>query len=82
MTDNDLTEPTMAPTDQPTAPTPLTPRLSEGRRLIASTLLAIGLLTVGGVAIVSAASPAPAATGAPTTPGSGGTHNTANCPNM
>ncbi|HEX7471604.1 MAG TPA: hypothetical protein VF323_00860 [Candidatus Limnocylindrales bacterium] len=58
------------------------------RRTIATAILATGLLAVGGVAVVSAASPTPAASsapagsGGPTTPGAGGTHTGANCPGM
>ena len=58
------------------------------RRTIATAILATGLLAVGGVAVVSAASPTPAASsapagsGGPTTPGVGGTHTGANCPGM
>ncbi len=61
--------------------------LSGARKLIATTLLSIGMIAVGGVAIVNAASPAP--TGSPSAPaagGSGGTHSAppsgADCPNM
>ena len=83
----------MNPLDQTTPAVPArAPRLSESRRVIGSALLAIGLLAVGGVAIVSAASPSPAASSAPstttpgngTTPGAGGgaTHDPANCPDM
>ena len=58
------------------------------RRAIATLFLATGLLAVGGVAAVSAASPTPSASSAPST--SGGTttpsaHNGttgANCPGM
>lgn len=58
------------------------------RRMVASLLLAIGLLAVGGVAFVSAADPTPSPSSSPgTTTGGGtssgtGTHNSANCPNM
>ena len=59
------------------------------RRTIATAFLAAGLLAVGGVAVVSAASPTPSASsapsgsGGPTTPGgAGGTHTGANCPGM
>ena len=68
------------------------PQLSGPRRMIAMLLLAIGLMTAGGVAIVSAASPdpsaSPTATSTPraTTGTSGGTGGTASpapkdCPN-
>lgn len=70
------------PTAEP-APTP--GRSSGMRRMIASLLLAVGLLTVGGVAIVSAASPSPGSSAAPTAPGGSGgsgTHPQGNCPNM
>jgi hypothetical protein len=70
------------------------PLLSGARRTVATALLAVGLLTVGGAAVVFAAdpsaSPAPNATTQPST--GGGTtrpngqaptgHNSANCPNM
>ena len=70
------------------------PLLGGARRTIATALLAVGLLTVGGAAVVFAAdpsaSPAPNATTQPST--GGGTtrpngqapthHNGANCPNM
>ena len=58
------------------------------RRTIASLALSAGLLAVGGVAVVSAASPTPSATtapsgsGGPGTPGAGGTHTPGDCPNM
>jgi hypothetical protein len=61
-------------------------RLSGGRRAVASMLLSVGLLAIGGVAIVNAASPAPAASTAPgasSQPGGGnGAGGNANCPNM
>jgi hypothetical protein len=70
------------------------PLLSGARRTVATALLAVGLLTVGGAAVVFAAdpsaSPAPNATTQPST--GGGTtrpngqapkaHNSADCPNM
>jgi len=68
--------------------------LSGTRRTVATALLAVGLLTVGGAAIVFAAdpsaSPAPNATTQPSTGGgttrpngqAPGTHNAADCPNM
>lgn len=69
------------------------PLLGGARRTVATALLAVGLLTVGGAAVVFAAdpsaSPAPNATTQPSTGGGttrpngqGGTHNPANCPNM
>lgn len=61
-------------------------RLSGSRRAVASLLLSIGLLAIGGVAIVNAASPAPAASTAPggsSQPGGGnGAGGSGNCPNM
>ena len=68
--------------------------LSGSRRTVASVVLAVGLLTVGGAAVVFAAdpsaTPAPSATTQPST--GGGTtrpsgqapksHNGADCPNM
>jgi len=81
------------PSTEPAAaePTPNPGRASGTRRMIASLLLAVGLLTVGGVAIVNAASPSPGASAAPTAPGGSGgsngsggsgTHPAGNCPNM
>jgi hypothetical protein len=67
-------------------------RIPAARRLAATALLAIGLLGVGGVAIVSAADPTPTPSSSTTTtqtpstssgtstPRSG--HTGANCPNM
>jgi hypothetical protein len=65
------------------------------KRIVASLLLAIGLMTAGGAAIANAASPDPSATPTPaassspstTTPGSQGTNGAnggdhADCPNM
>jgi hypothetical protein len=58
------------------------------RRTIATIVLSAGLFAVGGVAVVSAASPTPSAStapsgsGGPGTPGAGGTHTGANCPGM
>jgi len=69
---------------------PAAPRhISGARRIIATTLLSVGMMVVGGVAIVNAASPAPVASApaasAPAAGGSG-THtppaNGADCPNM
>jgi hypothetical protein len=69
-------------------------RASTWQRTVASALLAVGLLTVGGVAIVNAASPDPSASTAPsaTSNPSGGTGNEGSggsggsqqddCPNM
>ena len=85
-----------------TQPTPTSAAATTGRwqgtafqRAGASALLALGLLTVGGVAIVNAASPTPSASTAPsaTDNGSGGTGSQggsdgsssgqrADCPNM
>ena len=66
---------------------PPKPHLSGARKLIATTLLSIGMIAVGGVAIVNAASPAP--TGSPSAPAAGGSGGTphgappsgADCPN-
>jgi len=70
------------------------PLLSGARRTVATALLAVGLLTVGGAAVVFAAdpsaSPAPNATTQPSTGGGTArpngqapkTHNAADCPNM
>src|SRR5438874_6524923 len=68
------------------------PFLSGARRIVATSLLAVGLMSIGVVAAVSAASPAPsasapAASGSPSTGtggsgGSGGSGSQADCPNM
>jgi hypothetical protein len=69
---------------------------SSFQRAAAAALLAVGLLTVGGVAIVNAASPDPSASTAPsatdngtggssspsTNEGGSGNGQSANCPNM
>jgi hypothetical protein len=60
-------------------------QLSRGRRVAASLLLAIGLLSVGGVAIVNAASPSPSpgsSSGSLGGSSPGGTQQQQNCPNM
>jgi hypothetical protein len=75
---------TFTPTTSAT-PLPVRSGLTGSRRLVASMVLAIGLLTVGGVAIVSAASPSPGASSSPTSPSGGGTqtqHPSGTCPNM
>ena len=82
MNQNEPFEP-MAATE--TTVLPRAPRLSESRRLIASALLAVGLLTVGGVAVVSAASPAPSTSPSASVPAGGGSgtqNQSGNCPNM
>jgi hypothetical protein len=61
--------------------------LSGVRRIVATTLLSVGLIAIGGVAIVNAASPAPAASGAPSGSGNpthpgGGSGTPGDCPNM
>ena len=87
------TQPAPAWPEPQSATTPGPGRASGWRRTVASALLAIGLLTVGGVAIVNAASPDPSASTAPSassnpsgatgTQGSGGSGGTQhNCPNM
>ena len=69
--------PEPSPAAEPAEPAEVTgsPVLGGARRLIATTVLAIGLLGVGGAAVVFAAdpsaTPAPSA-GTQTTPGSGG----------
>lgn len=81
MNRNDPIQPTAAVS----AVAPSTPRLSESRRLIASALLAVGLLTIGGVAVVTAASPAPSTAptaDAPAGGGSGTQTQSGDCPNM
>ena len=76
-------EPAMTPTDAGKARRSIPSGL---RRTIATIVLSAGLFAVGGVAVVSAASPTPAASsapggsGTPGTPGAGGTG--ANCPGM
>jgi hypothetical protein len=85
-------EPTTWTAPAPPEPTASRPLLGGARRGIATALLAVGLLVVGGVAVVNAADPSP--TPAPTTtqpsnPGTsgqpanpnGGQHK-GNCPNM
>ena len=76
-------EPTNAPVIATLPDAPVAKRhMSGARRLIASTLLSVGMMAVGGVAIVNAASPAPAAS-TPAAPGGSGTHTgSGNCPNM
>ncbi len=81
MNQNEAPEPMVAEATD----VPRTARLSESRRLIASALLAIGLLTVGGVAVVSAASPSPSTAPGATAPAGGGSgtqNQSGNCPNM
>jgi hypothetical protein len=86
---NDATEGPPAATPAP-APPPTTaePPTTTGRgglrRIVATAVLAIGLLTVGGVSVVMAASPAPSASSAPAASGSTGTMpgTKHNCPNM
>ena len=81
MQDDDFTQPAAEPDEAPR-----TRHLSGPGRLAATFLLAIGLTAVGGVAIVSAASPDPSASAAPAQGGgtSGGSTTTpsGNCPNM
>ena len=63
-----------------------TRHLSGPGRVAATFLLALGLTAVGGVAIVSAVSPDPSASAAPTqtggTPGGSTTAPSGDCPNM
>jgi len=71
----------------PPDPPPRQGQLSRSRRVVATVLLAFGLMAAGGVAIVNAASPDPSASPAPRSSGgtSGGTASPApnhNCPNM
>jgi hypothetical protein len=72
-------------------PPPRDRAISGPRRMVATVLLAIGLMAAGGAAIVSAASPDPSGSPATTSPGasSGGTSGgtttptrTHDCPNM
>ena len=82
---------TATPPPSPAAPpdvaaTTPTTKTTGIRRLLATAALTVGLLAVGGVSVVMAASPAPSTTTAPSvqphnggTPGAIGTHN---CPNM
>lgn len=78
-------EPALEAPPTPAAPPSTRTRVMAGsRRTIASLLLAVGLVAIGGVAVVNAASPAPSpgASGAPSGgPGGAGTH-TGNCPGM
>jgi hypothetical protein len=66
-----------APTPQPAAAA----RLSPSQRILAAVLLAIGLLSAGGAAVVSAATPAPSSGSSGSSGGTTQTQN-ANCPNM
>jgi hypothetical protein len=79
--------PALAPTSAaapeasaPAAPSDPTPavRATGIRRLVATAALTLGLLAVGGVSVVMAASPAPSSSSTPSTQHNG-THN---CPNM
>jgi hypothetical protein len=68
-----------------TAAEPVATGLGGFRRILATVGLAIGLLTVGGVSVVMAASPSPSASTAPSASGSTGTTSPGtkhNCPNM
>jgi len=75
------------PVEQPVVPTAAR-RFAGSRRVIATMLLSVGMMALGGVAIVNAASPAPS--GAPSAPAAGGSGggihaapaNGADCPNM
>lgn len=80
------TEPTPTPTEAGKARRSIPSGL---RRTVATIVLSAGLFAIGGVAVVSAASPTPSATtapsgsGGPGTPGgAGGTHTPGDCPNM
>jgi hypothetical protein len=84
--------------DQPTESPPAARALTGVRRGLLTAVLAVGLLGVGGVAAVMAASPDPSASSAPnattqpsgnggttapsTRPGGGSGHMSGNCPNM
>ena len=83
--------------DQPAEPPPPTRAVTGVRRGLLTAALAVGLLGVGGVAAVMAASPDPSASSAPnatqqpsnggttapsTRPGRGSGHMAGNCPNM
>ena len=85
----------MEPIEHPEADAPAEPRrndqvLSGPQKLVATFLLALGLMAAGGAALVSAASPDPSASAAPSASsgasnGSGGStapSQHANCPNM
>ena len=83
---------------QPVEPAPATRSVTGVRRGLLTAILAVGLLGVGGVAAVWAASPDPGASSAPnatqqpsgsggttapsTRPGRGSGHMSGNCPNM
>jgi hypothetical protein len=57
--------------------------MSPAQKLAAATLLAIGLLSAGGAAVVSAATPAPSAGASGSSGGSTQTQTqNADCPNM
>jgi len=87
-----LTPGTPTVPESPAATQPGRRQGSSFQRAAAAALLAVGLLTVGGVAIVNAASPDPSASTTPSASGnpSGGTGNQggsgtgqpADCPNM
>ena len=84
--------------DQPVQPPPAARVVTGVRRGLVTAVLAVGLLGVGGVAVVMAASPDPSASPAPnattqpsgnggttapsTRPGRGSGHSGADCPNM
>jgi len=84
--------------DQPTESPPAARAVTGVRRGLVTAVLAVGLLGVGGVAVVMAASPDPSASPAPnattqpsgnggttapsTRPGRGSGHSGADCPNM
>ena len=72
-------EPDMPPTAEPAAPAA---KASGLRRIVATMALTVGLLAVGGVSVVMAASPAPSSSSTPSTTQPNGTTGTHNCPNM
>jgi hypothetical protein len=79
-------DPELGPATPLSIPAEAHPTGRSLRRTIATVALAIGLLTVGGVSVVAAASPDPSASTSPsTTNGTGGTttpHARGDCPNM
>jgi hypothetical protein len=76
-------ETTYVPTAPETNTRPVAGGMSPAQKLAAAALLAIGLLSAGGAAVVSAATPAPSSG---TSGSSGGSTQTqtqnADCPNM
>jgi hypothetical protein len=74
----------MQPDEIPIEPAPTQPalrgRLSGGRRLATTAVFAVGLLTIGGVATVLAASPSPSTSAGASTAPSASQAPSASCP--